>query len=252
MTPPVVLLRDGVVALDGRHVLHRVNLTVRSGEVVALLGSNGSGKTTMVKALLGLVALSGGSVKLFGRPLSQFRDWRRIGYVPQRLTAASGAPATVSEVVSSGRLSRIRWWQPPTPADRRAVRHALDTVRLTDRAKDGVGQLSGGQQQRVLIARALASEPELLILDEPTAGVDQSSQQAFAEALATMVRRGTTILLVAHELGPLEILIKRAVALDHGRVIHDGPSPPGCPVPADHDHAHPYAHQGEHFRGWLR
>jgi len=250
LTTPVVEITDGTVALSGRRVLHRVSLTVRPGEIVALLGANGSGKSTLVRTIVGLVPLNEGSIRLFGSPLRRFRDWRRLGYLPQRITAASGVPATVREVVGAGRLSRTAWWRPSSAADRAAVRAALETVGLADRAGDGVAELSGGQQQRVLIARALACEPDLLILDEPMAGVDLPSQHTFAEALQQMQARGQTILLVAHELGPLEPLIERAVVLRDGRVIHDGAPPPavGHHAHPDHDHVHPHAYADHESR----
>lgn len=250
MTQPVVEVQDGVVALSGRAVLHDVTLQVRGGEIVALLGANGSGKSTLVRAVIGLVPLVQGSVRLFGHALREFRDWRRVGYVPQRISAASGVPATVAEVVSAGRLSRSSWWRPSSAADRAAVRTALETVGLADRARDSVADLSGGQQQRVLIARALAGEPDLLILDEPMAGVDLPSQQAFAAALQQMRSRGQTILLVAHELGPLEPLIERAVVLRDGRIVHDGTPPPaiGHHAHPEHDHVHPHAYANHKTR----
>ncbi|MFD5747540.1 metal ABC transporter ATP-binding protein [Streptomyces sp. NPDC127033] len=250
--PPVLTVRGATATLGSRPVLRGVDLTVRRGEVVALLGANGSGKSTAVRSVIGQVPLSDGEISLFSTPLRRFRDWRRVGYVPQRTTAASGVPATVREVVSSGRLSRtsrarLGW---PTKADRAAVQRAIDLVDLGDRARDSVGALSGGQHQRVLIARALASEPELLIMDEPMAGVDLASQQILAATLREQVAAGTTVLLVLHELGPLEPLIDRAVVLRDGRVVHDGPPPraadghappgsgPGLPTdPSCHPHA---------------
>jgi zinc transport system ATP-binding protein len=244
MTQPVLEVTDGAVALGGRRVLHRVSLQVPPGEIVALLGANGSGKSTLIRAIVGLVPLGEGSVRLFGSPLRRFRDWHRVGYVPQRITAASGVPATVREVVGAGRLSRAVWWRPLSAADRAAVQVALETVGLADRAGDGVAELSGGQQQRVLIARALAGEPDLLILDEPMAGVDLPSQHTFAAALQQMQARGQTILLVAHELGPLEPLVERAVVLRDGRIVHDGAPPPavGHHAHPEHDHVHPHAY----------
>jgi zinc transport system ATP-binding protein len=253
VSEPVIRLRNGVVALGGRTVLRGVDLRVDPGDVVALLGANGSGKSTLVRALVGLVPLTAGEIELFGQPQARFREWHRIGYVPQRITAASGVPATVAEVVASGRLSRMPWFRPTGPADRAAVERALHIVGLADRARDGVAGLSGGQQQRVLIARALAGEPDVLILDEPTAGVDLPSQQAFADALRLLVGTGTTILLVAHELGALEPLVARAVVLRDGRVVHDGPPPPavGHHADPDHDHVHPHTHPVEQESGWL-
>ena len=242
MSGPVITVGHAVVAYDDRPVLRDVSLTVRPGEVVAILGTNGSGKSTLVRAILGLVPLVGGSVELFGTALRRFRGWQRIGYVPQRMGAGSGVPATVAEVVASGRLARRGVLRPPTAADRAAVRQALTAVGLADRAGDPVATLSGGQQQRALIARALAGQPELLVLDEPTAGVDAASQDAFTEALRAFVDAGGTVLLVAHELGPLASLVSRAVVVHHGEIAHDGPvpEPVGHHAVPGHDHVHPH------------
>ncbi|EST22585.1 ABC transporter [Streptomyces niveus NCIMB 11891] len=251
-TTTVLSLRGATATLGSRPVLRGIDVSLRRGEVVALLGANGSGKSTAVRSVIGQVPLTSGEVTLFGTPLRRFRDWARVGYVPQRTTAASGVPATVREVVSSGRLARtglLRW---PSKADRAAVQRAIDLVGLTDRAKDAVGALSGGQHQRVLIARALAAEPELLIMDEPMAGVDLASQEILAATLREQVAAGTTVLLVLHELGPLEPLIDRAVVLRDGCVMHDGPPPKAVGQHAlpGHDHVHPHA-AGEPLRTGL-
>ncbi|WP_328538888.1 metal ABC transporter ATP-binding protein [Streptomyces sp. NBC_00344] len=239
---PVISLRGATATLGSRPVLRGIDLTVHRGEVVALLGANGSGKSTAVRSVIGQVPLTDGGIELFGTPLNRFRDWGRIGYVPQRTTAAGGVPATVREVVSSGRLSRARLkW--PSRADRAAVSRAIALVGLTDRAGDSVNALSGGQHQRVLIARALASDPELLIMDEPMAGVDLASQEILATTLREQVSARTTVLLVLHELGPLEPLIDRAVVLRDGCVTHDGPPPEAVGQHAlpGHDHVHPHS-----------
>jgi zinc transport system ATP-binding protein len=233
----VVTVTDGGVVLGGRPVLRGIDLTVSTGEVVAVLGENGSGKSTLVRSILGLTPLRRGSVELFGTPLAGFRDWRRVGFVPQRVTATAGVPASVWEVVASGRLAHLRPLQPMRRADRDAVREAIDAVGLTDRTRDGCSTLSGGQQQRVLIARALAGRPELLVLDEPTAGVDLTHQDAFAAILGRLVDQGTTIVLVAHEMGPLESLISRTVVMSDGRVAYDGP-----PLESFRDAPHAHAH----------
>ena len=224
-TDAVIEARRVHVSLADRAVLHGVDLTVRRGEVVTLLGANGSGKSTLVRAVVGLVPVTSGEITLFGKAQRAFREWYRIGYVPQRATAAGGVPATVSEIVASGRLSRRRPFRTSSRADHEAVERAIELVGLADRADDSITELSGGQQQRVLIARAAASDPDVLVLDEPNAGVDQRSQQAFARALRTFVASGRTVLLVLHEMGPLATLINRGVVLDAGRVVHDGPLP---------------------------
>ncbi|MEU4244629.1 metal ABC transporter ATP-binding protein [Actinoplanes sp. NPDC026619] len=236
-------IRHLAAGYDGREILHDVSLAVRPGEVVAILGANGSGKSTLIRTILGLVPASRGDIDLFGTPQRKFRDWARVGYVPQRLGAGSGVPATVGEVVASGRLARRGIFRPAGGADRAAVQAALQDVGLLDRIGDPVSTLSGGQQQRTLIARALAGRPDLLVLDEPTAGVDAASQEAFAAALGRFAAGGGTILLVAHELGPLRPLIDRAVVVHEGRIAHEGlpPEPAGHHADPDHDHVHPHA-----------
>ncbi|MFD6548417.1 metal ABC transporter ATP-binding protein [Streptomyces sp. NPDC058398] len=249
----VVTLRGVRAELGSRPVLRGVDLTVRRGEVVALLGANGSGKSTAVRSVIGQVAVSAGEIEIFGVPRRRFRDWHRVGYVPQRTTAAGGVPATVTEIVASGRLSRARLGI-LRKADHAAVRRALELVGMADRAKDSVNALSGGQHQRVLIARALACEPELLIMDEPMAGVDLASQEVLAATLRDQVAQGTSVLLVLHELGPLEPLIDRAVVLRDGCVLHDGPPPRAVGQHAlpGHDHVHPHAaHDAEPLRTGL-
>ncbi|MGY1544342.1 metal ABC transporter ATP-binding protein [Streptomyces sp. MN6] len=245
MTEPVIALRGVRAELGSRPVLRGIDLTVHRGEVVALLGANGSGKSTAVRAVIGQVPVTAGEIELFGTPQRRFRDWARVGYVPQRTTAAGGVPATVTEVVSSGRLARTRFGL-FRKGDQKAVRRALELVGMADRAKDSVDALSGGQHQRVLIARALAAEPDLLIMDEPMAGVDLASQEVLAETLRTQVGQGATVLLVLHELGPLEPLIDRAVVLRDGCVLHDGPPPKAVGQHAlpGHDHVHPHAPAG--------
>ena len=236
---PVVALTGGVVSYDGQQVLCGVDVRVSAGEVVAVLGANGSGKSTLVRAVLGLVPLEAGTLELFGQPLAR-TDWPRIGWVPQRVGATSGVPATVREVVASGRLPRMRRLRRPTAADRAAVDDAVAAVGLAERCGDSVATLSGGQQQRVLIARALAVEPDLLVLDEPTSGVDAESQHALADTLHLLVDRGVTVVLVAHELGLMTALVRRAVVLRGGRVVHDGAPPSGEHLhDYDPEHAHP-------------
>ena len=243
-SPAPVELTGGAVAIGGRPILRGIDLTVPAGQFMALLGANGSGKSTLVRAVTGLLPLAAGRLALFGTPYDDFRAWHRIGFVPQRSGATGGVPATVREVVSSGRVTRRRLLRPLSAADRRAVDDAIEVVGLSDRARVGISQLSGGQQQRVLIARALAGEPELLVLDEPTAGVDLANQQALAEALAVLKQRGATIVLVAHELGPLDPLIDRAVVMRDGRIAYDGPL--RSHADGAHGHHHPDGRHHDH------
>lgn len=232
-TEPVLRAEDVSVELGGLPVLRGISLTVHRGETVALLGGNGSGKSTLVRTLLGLTPVRRGNVALFGTDLGAFKKWHRVGYVPQRSTI-NLTRAKVSEIVGSGRLGHRPPFLPRSREDRRAVSDALDVVGLTDRAAAEMQHLSGGQQQRVLIARALATRPELLVLDEPTAGVDLEHQRILADVLAELLRRGMAILVVLHEIGPLAPLVDRAIVLREGRVVHDGDLPRSTPELHDH------------------
>lgn len=205
-------------------VLDNVSLSVRPGEFVALVGPNGSGKSTLLKILLGSLEAPRGSVRLVGSSPGKLRDRGRIGYVPQRPSLSPDVPATVEELVSAGRLSRRGWWRLFTDKDREAVSHAMESVGLAELRHQPLSQLSGGQQQRAFIARAFASEPELLVLDEPIAGVDAESQRRFRDSLVHLLRdHGSGVLLVSHELSAVSKDIDRVVVLK-GRVLFDGPS----------------------------
>ncbi|MFT3970839.1 MAG: ATP-binding cassette domain-containing protein [Micropruina sp.] len=212
------------VALSGVPIVRQADFEIGVGQTVAVTGNNGSGKTTLMRALLGLVPHRG-TVELFGTELSRFRDWRRIGYVPQRSTILV-QQATAREVVASGRLGLRRPLWPASASDRQWVADALTRVGMADRAQAPFVRLSGGQQQRVLIARALAGAADLMVWDEPLAGVDHATQNVLAEILAELRRAGTTVVMVLHEPGPFEPLIDRAITLADGRVVADGPFQP--------------------------
>lgn len=257
----VVRLRAASIGYGERPVVRGVDLDLARGEVLALLGANGSGKSTLVKGVLGLAQVLSGSVELFGTPAYEFHDRFRLGYVPQRHTVGGTIPATVREVVSSGRLSRSRWWARPGAADREAVERALQVVGLQDRARAPLAELSGGQQRRVLIARALAGGPDVLVMDEPTAGVDASSQRALAATMQRLVDQDVTMLVVTHEVGPMAALITRAVVMQEGRIGYDGPLPTAGLLTDDHAHVHhDHDQHGDHHdthptagrrAGWL-
>ena len=223
-TPAPLLEAGGVSFSYGRQqVLDDVGLAVNAGEFVALVGPNGSGKSTLLRILLGSLQPSAGSVKLLGSPPDGLRERGRLGYVPQRPALSPDVPATVEELVSAGRLARRGWWRPFTREDRRAVRHAMESVDLAELAAHPLAALSGGQQQRAFIARAFASEPELLVLDEPIAGIDAESQRRFRDSLVHLIRdHGSGVLLVSHELSAVSGDIDRVVVLKR-RVLFDGP-----------------------------
>jgi zinc transport system ATP-binding protein len=223
VTPAVIALHGVAVGYGDRPVVEDVDLVVRPGDVVALVGANGSGKTTLVRGVLGLAPVLAGSIELLGRPAEGFRDRWRLGYVPQRHTVVGGVPSSVQEVVASGRLARRRLLSRATASDRVAVREALEIVGLADRRQAPVATLSGGQQRRTLIARALAADPEVLIMDEPTAGVDADGQESLARTLTRLVGQGLTLVVVTHEIEPLVGLLTRVVELREGRVVRDEP-----------------------------
>lgn len=225
MTTPVIEMRSAAFGYAESVVVSDVTLDVAPGEVVAILGPNGSGKSTLIRGLLGLGSQLSGDVQLFGMPRADFRDFTRLGYVPQRHTLATSVRATVQEIVAIGRLPHQRWWAPwaaRSKEDNRIIAGALDVVGLADRATTDVTTLSGGQQRRVLIARALAAQPDVLIMDEPTAGVDAASQQVLADVLARLAARGTTMLIVTHELDALADVVSRVVVVQDGHVAFDG------------------------------
>lgn len=218
---PLIELADASFGYGDRPVVTGASLVVRAGERVALVGSNGSGKSTLVRGLLGLNDHLGGGAELFGTPLGRFRQRHLLGYVPQRNTVSATVPATAAEIVTSGRLPRLGLWGRPGRQDRRIIGRSLDLVGLGDLAEHQVNTMSGGQQRRVLIARALAAEPEILVMDEPTAGVDAANQRVLADVLARLVDEGMTLLVVTHEMGPLAPLLTRVVTVDAGRIRTD-------------------------------
>lgn len=215
-----VIRARGVSAGYGADVVvGPVDLSIEPGEFVALVGPNGSGKTTLLRVLLGLHPAMTGTVEVFGRP-PRGSALHQVGFVPQRLHLAPDMPASVLEVVRLGRVGP-RWWRRLGKTDHASVDAAIDAVGLGEMRHRRVGELSGGQQQRVLIAKALATEPELLILDEPTAGVDAASQRAFRAALSHVVtERGATVLLVSHDLTAVAedldriLIVKRQIVFD--------------------------------------
>lgn len=252
---PLIELRSASFGYADRTVVSGVDLTVHPGEVVALLGPNGSGKSTLVRGLLGLTEQHGGDVLLLGTPRDRFREHTRIGYVPQRHSLSSSVRATVREIVGVGRLPHRPWWRPASKVDRAVVGESIAAVGLADRADEEVASLSGGQQRRVLIARSLAGHPDLLVMDEPTAGVDHENQLALAEVLRHLAADGTSMLVVTHELDALHEVVTRIVCMDSGHVDFDGTPTEYAAHLEDHsrgsDHHHDDRHHGVPARALL-
>jgi len=207
------------LSLGGARILSDISFEIEDGQAVGLLGANGSGKSSLVKAILGLHHHQQGTIHVLGVPLEKFRAWDELGYVPQRASVSLHS-TTVAEVVASGTLARrpLGWMR---PSHRRLVAEALETVGLADHASQLYLHLSGGQQQRVLIARGIVNHPRLIIMDEPFAGVDTDNQSTIASALAHC---GATLLVVLHETAALAGLIERALVLGDGRLVYDGPA----------------------------
>ena len=242
-TQPAFSTTRACVTFDGECVVDEATLSIAPGEFVAVLGENGAGKSTLIRALLGLVPLSHGNVRIHGTPVEDFRDWWRIGYVPQRLLATGAVPMSVREVVASARWGPGSRFRIPRKADQDSMRRALEAVGLWDRRDARLDTLSGGQQRRVLIARALATGADTFVLDEPTAGIDSESQERLAETLGALRDAGDTVLFVTHELGALADLATRAIVLghgEHGSVRYDGP-----PRREELAHHHAWHHSNE-------
>lgn len=203
-------------------VLKNVSLTLHRGELLGLVGPNGSGKSTLLKIILGLLPLRRGEVFWFGVPLSRFRDWTRIGYVSQKASSFNtGFPATVEEVVMMGLTAKLGLFRRPGKKERQAVDEALELVGMSAFKKRTIGALSGGQQQRVFIARALVTDPEVLILDEPTVGVDMQSEERFYELLETLHRdRALSMILVSHDLGVVSQKMDTVACINHELFYH--------------------------------
>lgn len=182
-------------------ILHNVDLSVHRGDYLGIMGPNGGGKTTLLKIMLGLLKPQCGSIKLFGKDITDFKDWSKIGYVPQKATSFdTNFPATVFEVVLMGTFGKRGILHQTTRGDKDAVYDALKKVEMTDFAERLIGDLSGGQQQRVFIARALVSNPEVIFLDEPTTGIDESSQKEFYSLLRTLNRQyDVTLVFISHD-----------------------------------------------------
>jgi zinc transport system ATP-binding protein len=219
---PVIDLAGVTFGYTATPVVEDISLTVEAGEYVAVVGPNGSGKSTLMKLMLGLLAPDAGTANLFGERAGRFDDGERVGYVAQHASAAKEMPITVREVVKMGRFAHVGFGR-LSSEDWRIVDEALATVGMSAFADRRITQLSGGQRQRAFIARALASEADLLVLDEPTVGVDAESVDAFYDLLGALNDRGITVLLIEHDLGAVVEHADRVVCLNR-ELYFDGPT----------------------------
>jgi zinc transport system ATP-binding protein len=203
-------------------VLDNISFSIYRGDFLSIIGPNGSGKTTLVKIILGLLKPSRGAVSIMGKPTSEFRDWSKIGYVPQKATHIDPFfPASVREVVAMALLSGRSSVRPKKSETERAVKEALRKVAMESSRNTAIGSLSGGQQQRVMIARALVTSPELLFLDEPTTGVDSDTQHLFYEMLHKLNDdQNITIVLVTHDIGMVNKHVNKVACLNQQLIYH--------------------------------
>ncbi len=206
-------------------VLKDISLEVHKGDYLGIIGPNGAGKTTFLKILLGLLKPASGKVRLFGQDISEFKDWWRIGYVPQKATNFdANFPSTVEETVLMGRYSRKGLFRRLSKEDIQFTEQALKQVEMLEYKDRLIGELSGGQQQRVFIARALAGQPEVIFLDEPTTGIDEKSQQEFYALLRKLNRElGLTLVLVSHDIEMVTKEVMHIACIDHTLVCHTSP-----------------------------
>jgi zinc transport system ATP-binding protein len=208
---------------NGIHVLDDITFSVSGGDYIGLVGPNGSGKTTLIKNILGILRPESGQVRLFGQYLSEFQEWFRVGYLPQRLSSLNpGFPSTVEEIVALGLVARRQMPGYSGEAYRDAVEKALRLLNISDIRRKKIGELSGGQQQRVLIARAIINEPDLIILDEPAAALDPETREQFYAMLTHFNRRkNATIILVTHDIGSIGQYANKLLLVDR-RVVFYG------------------------------
>jgi zinc transport system ATP-binding protein len=207
---------------NDRNVLENVSLIIKKGDFLGLVGPNGSGKSTLIKSILGLIQPKEGSIRLFGEKLNRFKQWDKIGYVSQKANSFnSGFPATVFEVVAMGLVGKKGLFSFQTKRDRQLIHEAIETVGMNEFINRNIGELSGGQQQRVFIARALVSQPEFLILDEPTVGVDIQHVKSFYSLLTTLNQeKGLTLLLVSHDVGVISEKVTNVACINKTLHFH--------------------------------
>lgn len=217
----IIEIKDVDFHYSGTKVLSHINMQIKRGEIVALLGNNGAGKSTLLKLILGQLAAIEGQIFILGKPIAEFKDWYKIGYVPQGHGHISQhTPATVEEIVGAQLFREIGLFRRLKEKHHQRIIEALSLVEMEDYRKKMIGQLSGGQLQRVLIARALVASPDLLILDEPTTGIDAKHTEQLYELLKQLNKaHKQTILMVTHDMRGASNIIDTAYCLEHGNML---------------------------------
>jgi manganese/zinc/iron transport system ATP- binding protein len=217
---PAIEVHDLTVAYRTQPVLWDVDLHLPENQLIAIVGPNGAGKSTLLKAILGLVRPITGWVEIFGKPYAQRRSW--VGYVPQRESVDWDFPTTALDVVTMGLYGRMGWFRRPARRHRETALECLEKVGLRDMAARQISQLSGGQQQRVFLARALALDARLYLMDEPFAGVDATTERAILTLLKELRSQGRTVVAVHHDLQTVADYFDRVVLLNM-RLVAEGP-----------------------------
>jgi ABC-type Mn2+/Zn2+ transport system ATPase subunit len=224
MRPPTedrLALENVSAGYNGQQALQNLTLQVKHGGQVAVVGPNGAGKSTLFKVLVGLLPLRSGQILIHGEPLGHHKDC--VAYVPQRSEVDWRFPVTVADVVMMGRYKRQGWFGRPQREDRAAVQHVLDQMGIAGLARRAIGDLSGGQQQRVFLARALAQEPHILLMDEPFTGVDAATQETTLALLEQLKAQQVTVLVSTHDLNMATQRFDRVLLLNR-RLIAYGPA----------------------------
>ena len=222
---PIFDVKNLSFIVRGQNILSDISLEIFNAEYIAIIGPNGGGKTTLIRMLLGLDKPTTGEIKLFGKKLSDFKEWHKIGFVPQRASLVDqNFPATALDIVKMGRVSKRGVFSKETQEDRDAVKDAMFKMDILNLKDKMVGTLSGGQRQRVMIARALASKPEILILDEPNTGVDMVSQKNFYTLLSKLNKEEKiTIVFITHDIGVIADDIGRLFTINQKAIICNDP-----------------------------
>ncbi|ARB40617.1 MULTISPECIES: metal ABC transporter ATP-binding protein [Mammaliicoccus] len=218
---PIFELKDISYSYPNKLALSHINIQIYKGDFLAIVGPNGSGKSTLLKLILGLLPLQKGDILISGKKINQYKSWEKISYVSQKSNAfSSGFPATVKEVVMSGltkNKSLFKWFNKEDAAQVDAI---LERLNISDLKNENIAQLSGGQQQRTFIARALISKPSILILDEPTVGIDARHVSEFYQLLTQLKQEGITIILVTHDIGVVADTASKVACLNQHIHFH--------------------------------
>ncbi len=218
---PALALHNVSVAYDRKPVLSDLTLEVATSEFVGIVGPNGAGKSTLLNTILGLTPLRRGKITVLGHSIAEAR--RSIAYMPQREGVDWTFPVTIEDVVMMGREARLGWFRRPAGPDREIVRWALEQVQLLEQRRTPIGELSGGQQQRVFLARALAQEGDLFLLDEPLTGVDAPTQETILKLLRDFRRKGRTVIMTTHDLGVARAFCSKLLFLNRVAVAYGTP-----------------------------